>query len=303
MNNFWDYTQFRDIEEKHRLTLDEGKTSIAVENLQDIQTCFKYESENPNQSFKDRGLAYQLSKHIQEGKRRFVISSSGNAAVSAAAYCSLAKVELDIFISERIGDEKYNRIMEFESSQIRVHKSKKPKSDAIQQANKSGVLNLRGSQDPYAVVGFKSIAYELNEEYPEVTSVFIPCSSGTSAMGIAEGFLELRRQVAIHVCQSTRIHPIAREFEQRVNKTETSLADAITDRVAKRKAQVIETVKRTGGGGWIITDDELVATKKFLDARNLPTISYNSLLSFAGILKAARSGVNLERPVAIMSGL
>jgi len=41
---------------------------------------------NPTSSFKDRGVAFLVSKMVEEGARTVVIDSSGNAAVSTAAY-------------------------------------------------------------------------------------------------------------------------------------------------------------------------------------------------------------------------
>lgn len=56
-----------------KLTLEEGNTPIEELEVDSVKTLLKREDKNPNGSFKDRSLAYQLSKHISDGKRVSVL--------------------------------------------------------------------------------------------------------------------------------------------------------------------------------------------------------------------------------------
>ncbi|MCA9383241.1 pyridoxal-phosphate dependent enzyme, partial [Candidatus Dojkabacteria bacterium] len=244
---------------------------------------------------------YQLSHHYNNGVKSFVISSSGNAAVSAAAYAALVDIELDIFVAEKVNPVKLQLIEKHTNNNIRVRQSKKPKSDAIKFASENNAFNLRGSLDHNAVIGFKTIAYELAEQAPDTDAIFIPCSSGTSSVGIAEGFHESDMNVRINVCQTTKIHPIAKEYDSDYQMSVSSMADAISDRVAHRKQQVTELIESTGGFGWVISDDELLKARKLLPLVDFE-ISNNSLLSLAGLIKSLEAGNSYNAPTLLISG-
>jgi threonine dehydratase len=302
MKEFWSYKRMQKIPENFRLTLNEGKTPIRQLKYEGLKVVIKDENENPNKSFKDRSLAYQVSRRVWEGKTKFVISSSGNAAVSAAAYCGLAKVELDIFISDHINTLKLERIKNFESEKIHFHQSQKAKSDAIKFASETGAFNLRGSHDDYALIGYETIAYELAEQYPDIDSIFLPTSSGTSAIGIYNGFKHVKKNVKIFICQTSRIHAMASKFDKDFIPSASSYADAIVDRVALRKTKITEIVKESEGGGFVVNDALLYQAKEAAESQSL-YYTYNSLLGLAGLIKATQKSHELLYPVVLASGL
>lgn len=302
MKEFWSYKKMQKIPAPYRLTLGEGCTPIKSVDYEGLKVIIKDENENPNKSFKDRSLAYQVSRHVMEGKKKFVISSSGNAAASAAAYCGLANVELDIFVSDNINPAKLERIKCQESVEIRLHQSASAKSDAIKFANTTGAVNLRGSHDKYAITGYETIAYELVEQYPDIDSIFIPTSSGTSALGIHDGFKTMKKHVKIFVCQTSRVHAIASRFDKNFVATDSSYADAIVDRVASRKTDVASAVKDSGGSGFVVNDALLYQAKELAESQGL-YYSYNSLLGLAGLIKAIQKSYKLIHPVVLASGL
>lgn len=301
--SIWDYSKISGVPSPFQLTLGEGQTELTKIELNSRPVFLKHEYTNPNGSFKDRSLAYQLSWYHSQGISKFAISSSGNAAVSAAAYCDANDLELTVFVSKNIDGSKLERITKFEGELIKVIQSLKPKSECIQFSNTNGATNLRGSKDDIAIIGFKTIAYEIASQLPAVDAIFSPTSSGTSIVGIYQGFQEENLRPQIHICQTTRIHPIAKEFDFGFTTTTSSLANAIVDRVAARKPQVQEIVKNTGGQGWVISDQELMEAEDVLKQKLNISISYNSLLAVAGFLKTVKNGASYPNPVIILSGL
>ena len=105
--SIWKFEKFfkNQVEEPFRLTLSEGGTPLEkysnpfgnIENL-----YIKWEDKNPSGSFKDRYIAYYLSLKLQSGIRKFALSSSGNAAISAVRYAMLGKCELHVFLSKSL---------------------------------------------------------------------------------------------------------------------------------------------------------------------------------------------------------
>ena len=289
-----------------KLTLGEGETPSSEFIFDGTKVIIKNEMDNPNGSFKDRSLAYQISYYLSNGIRKFAISSSGNAAIAAAAYISLFKdAEIDIFIGYKIIPEKLAKLTAFESDKVRIHQGSKPKSDCFKFALEHKALNLRGSSDDLALTGFKTIAYEIAKDHPEVDCVFLPTSSGTSALALHYGFEEMGKKIAIFICQTQTVHPIAKEFDTDFIKFPESLADAIVDRVALRKSRLIEALKKNGGGGFVISNEEISIAKRETGLLGYWIESPNSALAFAGFSKALRKNMldNFKKPLILVSGL
>jgi len=323
--SIWHYNRLSEkVSEEFRLTQNEGDTPIEQillkipDSEKELIIRLKREDQNPNGSFKDRSLAFQISNYFQKGEKSLVISSSGNAAISAVSYAKMAGINMHVFVSNEVSEDKIKRL-ELVSKhgdvnndddiepKVTVHKSERAKSDGMKFALANNLTNLRGSTDDSAIEGFKSLGYEIGKVTDIVDSVFIPCSSGTSTLGVYRGLEELGDELIgqfpkIHVVQTTKVNPIAREFDRNFEESEKSLADAIVDNVAHRKDEVVELVKKSQGSGWVISDIEILEAKELLEAEKI-FISNTAALSVAGIIKAVRSNSNINSPLALISGL
>lgn len=285
---------FPPIKEKFWLSLEEGKTpAITVEGI-----IFKREDLNPTGSLKDRGIAYQISQAFSSGKKNLLLSSSGNAAISAAAYCQLAKINLQIFVSPRINSEKLARMRLFGPSVIF---SNRPLSDSIKAAKEFGLLNLRPSTDPAGIEGYKTVAFEIYKDFGRIEDLFLPVSSATALVGIAEGFKILGFLPRIHACQSTKVFIIADKFDKDFVATTTSLAEALVAKTTPRKDQAIEIIKESGGFGWVIEDGRIRSASEWL-RRNKLTTSEEGALTLASIWKAKEKKFKLGKTVCLLSG-
>lgn len=327
--SIWRYKKHLEpkVKTEHQLTLGEGDTPCIqcnkLSKALGIDTVYiKREDLNPTGSFKDRSLAFQLSAHYHKGNTNFVISSSGNAAISAISYCKLFKCQLTVFVSKQIPKSKLNRLLTaaevtnfsnkilqhtdnatIRKNNIEIIFSQKPRSDLIKFLNKNKAIDLRGSRDDLAITGFKTIAYELVEQTKNIDAIFIPCSSGTSTVGVYKGFKDLGiKSPQIHIIQTTKVHPIAKKSDKNFKKSETSLASAIVDKVAHRKEQVLEIIQKTNGSGWVISDKKIKESQKTLQKHCNIKTSADSALSFAGLKKALTKNFTIKRPVLILSG-
>lgn len=302
MNAFWD--NYPEIRKEYQIEFGQGNTPTLIVSSGNYTAIIKDETRNPTGSFKDRGLSYQIARHMQDGKTKFAISSSGNAAISASFIAKLYKLELYVFVSDSIHYEKLNRINDIikGTQNITLSKSQKPRSDLIRfLKNNPDFTSLRGSTDEYAPQGYKSIAYEIVKNNQNADAIFIPTSSGTSALGIALGFSELN--IPIHICQTEKVYSIAKVFDSNFQSSKSSLADAITDKVAHRKEQLIEVINQSQGFGWVISDTELIEAKSKINSFNIGEYSYNSILAYSGLQKALQAGYRFTNPVLLFSGL
>jgi len=151
---------------------------IKLENI-----YFKREDLNFTGSAKDRSLVFQIANLKKQGYESAVISSTGNAAISAAYFCHLNQIELTVFLSPKVNQNKLDLI---KKNNCQIIISDKPISDAIKYSKKTNSYLLRQSTDPSALIGYQEIGKELTKELPEITSIFVPVGSGTTLLGISK---------------------------------------------------------------------------------------------------------------------
>jgi threonine synthase len=286
-----------------QVSLGEGKTPLNNIKINKQRIWIKDENTNPTGSFKDRCLAYQISYYYSLGEKDFVISSSGNAAISAASIIKLLPdASIDIFIAHNINPKKLEKLLNLKDQRIRLKQDFKAKSAAVLYAKQEGKINLRASKDDVALIGYKTIAYELELEAKQSDGIFIPASSGTAALGIALGFKDMGINIPIYICQTTKINSLAKDFDNDFRTTKTSLADAIVDRIGYRKEELSDFILSSGGDAFAVSDELLyIAREEMLEAGF--DYSFNSLLGLAGLIKAREQNKKISLPIILASGL
>ncbi len=298
------------VEEGYRLTLGEGWTkevesrgitsTLALESL-----LFKREDLNPVGSHKARSLAYQVSRAWAEGRRELVISSSGNAAVAAAAYCRLAGIRLYAFVPLQVAPFKLAQLRRFGAEVIVTGQAI---NAAKRAARRYGLLNLRPSTDDRSIEGFKSIACELYEKVGLVDALFTFVTSASSLIGIGRAFRTLRDELkalerlpALHAVQAGRITSIAGKFDQMGRPSrERSLVGDLGVKRTRRTEEAVSLIEESGGGGWIVSDEDIRRAIALLNQHGLDT-SLEGGAALAGVMKATQRRA-LGKVVCLLTG-
>ncbi len=299
--------------EKH----DSLANKLNINNL-----IIKREDLNPSGSHKDRGVWVMMEEYKKTGVSDFVISSSGNSAISSAYYVSRFGDDninkLHIFISPRMPEDKKLRLDECvrNNKKIEIHVSERAKSDAFLFAKNNKYKLLRASTDDSALIGYRGLAIELYDQLyslldygnergeaeggfanPDTRNwdIFVPTSSGTTLLGMHEGF-ELRKSTiqtnmeiapGLHAVQTSKCHTIVKKLGKDTAGSEVSLATAIVDTIGHRKERVVEAIKNSGGDGWVVNDKDLKNARDLLESNtDIKNASWDSLLSLAGLVKA-----------------
>ena len=193
-------------------------------------------------------------------------------------------------------------LQEISDKHIHLFQVERPKKTAFQKGQEEGVIFLRQSTNPTALIGYNSLAEEL-DTIPQLGAIFIPTSSGTTAQALGEWFYLKQKDVQIHIVQTTACSPIAKRFDTNYTQTPTSLANCIGDVVAHRKESVVEIIKKTEGFGWVVDDTIIKEAQKLLSANNIEATP-NGALSVAGLIKAKKQGWGTKKNVVcIISGI
>ena len=267
---------------------------------------FKREDLNPSGSVKDRGISYQLNWAKKEGIKDLVLSSSGNAAISACFFGKKFGLELFIFVSPKINKKKLAIIKKYP---YRVFITNRPVSDAIKFAKKNNFYHLRLSTDPRGAIGCCEIAREISESQGNqgnqgnrrVDAVFFPVSSGTTLMGVAQGFKKLSFLPQLHIVQTTAVCSLAGKFDKDFVPTASSLASALVAKYVPKKQEIIQLVKDSGGWGWVVSDEEIVNADGWLKEHGVIT-SFEGAASLAAVRKAKNKGWKLGKTVCLLTG-
>ncbi|MBU2577248.1 PLP-dependent lyase/thiolase [Patescibacteria group bacterium] len=290
----WRFARFLSpVGESFRLSLNEGNTGEEeITNL-----ILKREDQNPTGSVKDRGMAYLVSKAYENGQKNLVLSSSGNAGISALNYCRLAGIKLFLFVSPNIEKGKKEEIEKL-GGELRI--SRKPLSESIKFAKTNKFFNLRPSTNEFGPEGFQTISFELAKNQGYFEDIFIPVSSGVTLTGIARGFVKLGFMPRIHVCQSSLVHPIAEKFTKEFIEEDQSLARSLVAKTTPLKGEIIDLVKKSGGTGWIIANKEMLEAEEYLKSSNVDT-SYEGALCVAAAKKAEKM-FGYSKAVCLLTG-
>ncbi len=319
LKNIWRYAAFYPpIKEENRLTLGEGNTpEISAEGLaKDLglrKLIFKREDLNPSGSHKDRLLAYQVSTAKENGEKILIISSSGNAAVSASAYCKLAGIKLFVFVSPKTDKEKLAAIAKTGPSTsfgagATIIVSKHALTLADLAAKKFGIKNLRPGADANYYYGLKSIAFEIFERCGEIDAIFIPTSSASTLLATAEAHNDLiknggiDKMPEIYAVQTAKIHPIAENFDKDfVVEKESSARGIVSKNIPREKLEkILKVIKESGGGGVAVSNKQIAKARKALEQNNIIT-GYESAASFAGVIKL-KEKISGKKIVVLLTG-
>lgn len=205
----------------------------------------KREDLNPGGSHKDRGVLYQVVRHHGREPRTLVLSSSGNAAVSAAAACRLTGDRLVAFVSPGTDHGKRARLL---TSDALVVETIKPINFARYAARVFGLQDLRGTRDPIASMGYRSLAGELVEQAPSLEVVATFSSSGISLEGIADGFDALGRRPRLLAVQSGECIGLVRALHPDAETYPDSPAGRLGIRNPPHAAALAQRLADSGGG-------------------------------------------------------
>lgn len=241
-------------------TLGEGDTPL--EDRPDLAAAvgcrrllLKREDLNPGGSHKDRGLLFQVARL---GAPAYVVSSSGNAAISAAAACRATGARLFAFVAADTHPGKMAAIAD-QGGVLVV--AAKPKNFARYAARVFGLPNLRATLDPQASVGYRSLGVELHEAAPDLDAVATFSTSGASLAGLGDGLLRCDHPVALWAVQSGTCLGLVRVRQPDTPDDLDSPAGRLGTRTPPDADSLVARLEASGGGAIAVGAEEIEAMR------------------------------------------
>ncbi|MDQ1496484.1 MAG: threonine synthase [Actinomycetota bacterium] len=185
------------------VSLGEGGTPlISVPFLADRsrvgELYVKDESRNPTWSYKDRLAAVGVTKAREAGADTVVVSSTGNHGAAAAAYAAAAGMRCIALTLESV-PLTMKVLMQSFGAHVVALRNGPDRWTLMREAVRehgwvplSGFVNPPAGSNPFAVDGYKTMAYEIVETLGRCPDVVItPVAYGDGITGLHRGFLDL----------------------------------------------------------------------------------------------------------------
>jgi len=254
----------------------------------------KREDQNTTGSAKDRAIQAQVDHLSSQNFHQAVISSTGNAAISAYHFCQSKNINLHIFISPKIDQKK---LIHLQSSNL--HFSPKPISQAIKFAKTNSAYLLRPATDPVAIKAYGQIGREILSQQPRATSIFVAAGSGATYLGIRQS---LPSHIKIYPIQPAANPTIAKYFDKNFAPESENITDALTVKTLPLRRQIISSLEQTNSISLAVQKQQIVQAQKILLSQKITT-SNEGALALAGFYKAKNLNLPVgEFPVIILTG-
>lgn len=270
---------------------------------------FKREDLHPYGSHKGRSIPVMIDTYVSGGFRHFAVSSSGNSALAAGLHVhrlnqnktDQQKITIEIFVGKNIKPHKLEKLEKLKDSNILISIQERPVQTLFIKTQDPSIKGLRQSTDDTALIGYNALAEELLE-IPDLKAVFVGSSSGTTAQALADYFIKHSKEIEVHVVQTSSCHPLADSFIDTPITDEKSIADAIVDHVAVRKASLVPKIEKTGGSGWVAQNEQITNAQHLAQEHAQVSLSPNGALPLVGVMEASYTGKEWEGSVVCLIG-
>ncbi|WP_170134985.1 threonine synthase [Acuticoccus kandeliae] len=307
---------------QNRITLGEGNSpllaaprlgkALGVDDL-----WIKNDSLQPSGSFKDRAVALATSLACEYGRDAMVLSSSGNAGASSAAYAARAGLPLFVLVPKTAPPAKLRQIVVAGAHLVTVDGQTHDCCRLAKEAAETmGWVNLTTTyHNPYGVDAYATIAYELAALKPDV--LLLPISSGPLLGGMMKGFERLKRLGLVDriprpiAVQTAACAPIVAAYRSggavEPWAHQHTIASALNDTLAgyERDGDYTLSFIRRHGGAAVAVDDQAIVEAVRLTAACEGVVLEPSAAVPIAALRHARDALGItgdERIVAVTTG-
>ena len=337
-HGLWRYRELLPLRESENIvTLGEGGTPLLpAANLGLMlgrpNLYVKDERQGPTGSFKDRQAALAVSVMKENGLTQAVVASTGNVAISYAAYCARAGIKLYAFLTSLVPAEKMRECALYGAQVVKVASTyDRAKELAAQFAAQRGMYFDRGLRSIAAVESMKTLAYELAEQLAD-EGVLRPAAGGNGAApwrapdwyvqavsgglgpaGAMKGFVELKemgltdRVPALACIQAEGCAPMANAFQRNLDSAEpvrsprTHIATLATGNPGRAYSVLRGHIQTYGGTIDSVSDEEAYRAVHVLAKMEGLSMEPAAGVAFAGLIKLVRGGLIAPDEVVVIN--
>lgn len=275
----------------------------------------KNEMLNPTGSFKDRGTVTAVHKAVYLGIQMIGTVSTGNMALSTAAYGARAGIKTIVLVPESVSDEKLYSAVVHGAILIKVKGDYGKLFYKSLEIGRKNHIYFINSTDPFRIEGYKVTAFEIVEQFGKKipSHIFVPVSSGGHIIGLMKAFKELKQIHRIDKyptfigVQPEKASPIATAFLKgdskytRIKKA-GSLAQSINNPDPPGGNIVLKMIKEFNGKVIHVSDIEILRAQSLLARHEGLFCLPASAATLAGVFKVQKELSPHDQIVLILTG-
>jgi threonine synthase len=236
--------------------------------------------------------------------------SSGNGGAAVSAYAAAGGMEATIMAPASTSPAKTVQMRAHGASVELIPGTRQDTSTAAE-ARAATLFYASHNWHPFFLEGTKTLAFELWEDlHAAPDHVIIPCGAGSNVLGCAIGFGELLRAGAIEkppklwAAQPAHCGPIAAAaLGVAAGPVQPTIAEGTAIAAPIRLAEVVAALRDSGGGGVLLTEEQIGAEMLHLARLGLyvePTCA-QAAAAYAMLLQAGTIGPD-EVTVVVLTG-
>lgn len=284
----------------------------------------KDERQGPTGSFKDRQATVALSALSEMGVDELVVASTGNVAISYAAYGARAGIKLWAFFPSLAPGDKMREAALYGAEVIKITGTyDQTKELAARFAKAKGVFLDKGIKSVAAIEAMKTMAYEIAEQLGDELEDgqrwrspdwFIQgVSGGMGPIGVGKGFREmydfgiLDKMPSLGAVQSSGCAPMVEAFErgQRIatpiDNPQTIIATLATGNPGRAYEMLYDYVQDYGGHFVAANDEEAFSAIRILARNDGLSVEPATGVTFAGLFKMVQKGIIKPDDVVVVN--
>ncbi|MBA3592694.1 MAG: pyridoxal-phosphate dependent enzyme [Polaromonas sp.] len=252
------------------ISLGEGDTPcLDLPKLADAlgvgQLSIKHEGMNPTGSHKDRMSAQAVSRALEVGATTVVLASSGNAAVSAAAYCAAAGLRCEIATYHDMPTPFARALHQLGAKRLSFDQGPQRWNYVRRLVESEGAFALTNYSVPavgspvFGVEGYRAVALEIVAAGCLPDHILVPTARGDLLWGIYSGLRDLRTAGLIgHMPRLWAVEPFARLSHVLTGASAQAEFSGQTAQFSTAGGTVTLqqqlAVQRSGGGAVVVND-------------------------------------------------
>ncbi len=331
-NTMWRYRELLPLrDDANRISLGEGGTPLLrATNLSLMLGCphlyIKDERQGPTGSFKDRQASLAISVMKELGVTEAVLASTGNVAISYAAYSARAGIKIWAFLTSLVPAEKMREVAVYGAQVIKVTGTyDQTKRIAADFAQRRGLYLDRGIRSIAARESMKTVAFEIAEQLAahlgpapsapwRAPDWYVQAvSGGLGPVGVWKGFEELYRMGLIDrmpklACiQAEGCAPMVLSFEKGLDKAEpvlnprTRIITVATGDPGPAYTFLARVIRQHGGAFEMASDEEAFRAIHVLAKLEGLSMEPAAALAFAGLFKLLSKGIVRRDEIVVVN--
>lgn len=285
----WKYEKYLPkVDESNRLNLGEGGTPLIKSKSIGLKLglnslYFKLENLNPTGSYKDRFASVFVSRMKEQGQTLCVATSSGNTGAALSAYSAAAGIQCVLAIVDGAPIPKIKQMQLYGANTIMVEKfgidPEITRSVFEQLEQLTSNLNLPLPVSAYlycaeGMMGVQTIMYEILDQI-NADHVFCPAGGGGLTLAMAKGAIEFSIQNGLNKMPKVHcVQPEGNDTMASALRNGLPVANPVKNAFTKVSGLqvpsvldgdlVIETCRKIGGTGYVVTDESVFEFQKLL---------------------------------------